>query len=408
MSVRHGFEIRGLDVPRGANPPTGRFGRMFPTLEARPPTGLPMAEKFGLPQGLVDGGFTSHGQDSPTMDAGFTFFGQFIDHNLTSMLGRQVDPEAIHNFRVPMLDLDHLYGTGPFANPHLYDTKSDNTKRVLSLDGVDLARTVPGDGSAGVALIGDPRNDENLLLNHVHLTFIKFHDQVVDALFAKAQQIVRWHYQWIIVHEFLPLVAGQDSVDRVNEHGLQFFAPNGHPFIPVDFKEPPPQDPHQRTDLRGGPVAPEFAVDFTKFFAVNGERPQRVKRIEAKLNTRLLDLPRSPTCRRRFPGSCARWRCAICFPARPRSCPPVRTWPARSARRPSPTPSWAPPARSTSGSTSSKRPSCGTTAAGWDRSGPDRHRGPARPARRRPDVLPVYLPDLDTNPGRQRRQLRHR
>jgi hypothetical protein len=75
MSVRHGFEIRGLDVPRGANPPTGRFGRMFPTLEARPPTGLPMAEKFGLPQGLVDGGFTSHGQDSPTMDAGFTFSG---------------------------------------------------------------------------------------------------------------------------------------------------------------------------------------------------------------------------------------------------------------------------------------------------------------------------------------------
>jgi hypothetical protein len=370
MSMRHGSTTRGLDVPRGVDPPTGRFGRMFPTLEARPPTGLPMAEKFGLPQGLVDGGFTSHGQDSPTMDAGFTFFGQFIDHNLTfdvtSMLGRQVDPEAIHNFRVPMLDLDHLYGSGPFANPHLYDTTSDNTKLVLSPDGVDLARTVPGDGSAGVALIGDPRNDENLLLNQIHLAFIKFHNQVVDALrtqkitdvfgdrlppappssvppelppnasidqllnvrtyfdtlFAKAQQVVRWHYQWIIVHEFLPLVAGQDSVDRVNEHGLQFFAPGGNPFIPVefavaafrfmhptirsdyvindehtlplfplDFNEPAPTDPYLRADLRGGPVAPEFAVDFTKFFAFNGQRPQRAKRIEAKLNTRLLDLP---------------------------------------------------------------------------------------------------------------------
>jgi Animal haem peroxidase len=364
MSLRHGSTTRGLDVSRGVDPPAGRFGRMFPTLEARPPTGLPMAETFGLPQGLMDGGFTSHGQDSPTLDAGFTFFGQFIDHNLTfdatSMLGRQVDPEAIHNFRVPMLDLDHLYGSGPFANPHLYDKGSHNTKLILSANGVDFART-----PADVALIGDPRNDENLLLNQLHLAFIKFHNQVVeelktqkitdvfgdrlppepngdapelpnnasieqllnvrtyyDTLFAKAQQIVRWHYQWIIVHEYLPLVAGQDSVDRVNEHGPQFFTPNGHPFIPVefavaafrfmhptirseyvindqhtlplfplDFRQPIPDDPHQRADLRGGAVAPEFAVDFTKFFSFNGQRPQRARRIEAKLNTRLLDLP---------------------------------------------------------------------------------------------------------------------
>jgi hypothetical protein len=369
MALRHGFEIRGLDVPRGADPPAGRFGRMFPTLDPRPPTGLAMAEKFGLPQGLMDGGFTDHAHDSPTMDAGFTFFGQFVDHNITfdvtSMLGRQVDPLAIHNFRPPMLDLDHLYGAGPFANPHLYDTRSNNTKLVLSHDGVDFARTVPGDDSPGVALIGDPRNDENLLLSQLHLAFIKFHNQVVDALpagkitdvfgdhlppppdpsapapppnasidellsvrtyfdqlFAKAQQIVRWHYQWIIVHEFLPLVAGQDSVDRVSVHGPQFYAPDGNPFIPVefavaafrfmhptirsdylinnthtlplfplDFREPPPKDPHQRADLRGGPVAAEFAVDFTKFFTINGNRPQRAKRIEAKLNRRLLDLP---------------------------------------------------------------------------------------------------------------------
>ncbi len=297
------------------------------------------------------------------MDAGFTFFGQFIDHNLTfdatSMLGRQMDPEAIRNFRVPMLDLDHLYGSGPFANPHLYDTTSDNTKLTLSADGVDFART-----PAGVALIGDPRNDENLLLNQLHLAFIKFHNQVVEALktqkitdvfgehlppapnsvppelppnasieqllnvrtyfdtlFAKAQQIVRWHYQWIIVHEYLPIVAGQDTVDRINENGLQFYLPDGSPFIPVefavaafrfmhptirseyiikddktlplfplDFEDPlPPAD--QRADLRGGPVAPEFAVDFTKFFAINGSHPQRARRIEARINRRLLDLP---------------------------------------------------------------------------------------------------------------------
>ncbi|MGH3829363.1 MAG: peroxidase family protein [Pseudonocardiaceae bacterium] len=369
--ARHGFDVRGLDVPRGANPPAGRFGRLFPTLDPRLPTGLAMAEEFGLPGGLMDGGETTDGTDSPTLDAGFTFFGQFIDHNITfdvtGQLGRQIDPEAVTNFRPPMLDLDHLYGSGPAASPYLYDTTSHNTKLSLSPDGADQART-----SDGVALIGDPRNDENLLLNQLHLAFIKFHNRVVDALmtqkitdvfgnlfpppppanapplppnasidqllavrtyyddvFDKAQQIVRWHFQWIIVHEFLPLVAGQDSVDRVDRDGLQFFAPDGHPFIPVEFAvaafrfmhptirseytindthpdlslfplpDPttgmipdPPMDPHNRTDLRGGLVAPEFAVDFTYFFAIDeGRTPQRAKRIEAKLNTRLLDLP---------------------------------------------------------------------------------------------------------------------
>jgi hypothetical protein len=362
VSTRHGFEVRGLDVPRGTDPPTGRFGRMFPTLQPRPPAGLALAEKLGLPRGLMDGGETTHKQDSPTMDAGFTFFGQFIDHNITldvtSMLGRQIDPDAIQNFRPPMLDLDHLYGAGPFPNPYLYDTISHNTKLALSPDGVDLARTADG-----VALIGDPRNDENLLLNQVHLAFIKFHNRVVDALaageitdafgdpfppapdstppppnatidellsvrtyydelFAKAQQIVRWHYQWIIVHEFLPLVCGQDSVDKVDRDGLQFYAPDGNPFIPVEFAvaafrfmhptirseymindkhtlslfplnfTDPLPPPDQRTDLRGGPVVEEFAVDFRNFFAVDDDRiPARARRIEAKLNTRLLDLP---------------------------------------------------------------------------------------------------------------------
>jgi hypothetical protein len=359
--LRHGFEVRGLDVPRGVGVPTGRFGRLFSNLDPRAPTGLGMAEEFGLPGGLMDGGETTDKQDSPTMDAGFTFLGQFIDHNITfdvtGDLGRQVDPEAVRNFRAPMLDLDHLYGSGPVATPYLYDTVSHNTKLALSADGVDFARTADGQ-----ALIGDPRNDENHLLNQLHLAFIKFHNRVVDALaageitdvfgdpfplppdptppppnasieellsvrtyydelFAKAQQLVRWHYQWIIVHEFLPLVAGQDSVDQVDKHGLQFYAPDGNPFIPVEFAvaafrfmhptirseyvindkhtlplfplnfTDPLPPPHHRTDLRGGPVVKEFAVDFSKFFATDGDRPQRAKRIEAKLNTRLLDLP---------------------------------------------------------------------------------------------------------------------
>jgi hypothetical protein len=140
-----------------------------------------------------------------------------------------------------------------------------------------------------------------------------------DDVFARAQQVVRWHYQWIIVHEFLPLIAGQDTVDRILRDGLQFFAPEGNPFIPVEFAvaafrfmhptirsdyaindkhtlplfplnfTDPLPPPDQRADLHGGPVTEEFAVDFAYLFNVGGGRiPQRAKRIEAKLNTRLL------------------------------------------------------------------------------------------------------------------------
>ena len=60
MQARHGFELRGLDVPGGAHPPTGRFGRLFPTVDPRPPAGLAMAEKLGLPvTGLMGGGETT-------------------------------------------------------------------------------------------------------------------------------------------------------------------------------------------------------------------------------------------------------------------------------------------------------------------------------------------------------------
>ncbi|EWM16549.1 LOW QUALITY PROTEIN: ovoperoxidase, partial [Kutzneria sp. 744] len=479
-TTKHGFEIRGLDVPRGAAPPTGRFGRMFPTLPARPATGLPLAERLGLPGGLMDGGDTTTQQDSPTLDAGFTFLGQFIDHNITfdatGNLGRQVDPEATTNFRPPMLDLDHLYGSGPFASPLLYDTRWHNTKLLVSPDGVDLART-----AGGVALIGDPRNDENLLLNQVHLAFIKFHNRVVDGLmsgeitdvfgnrfppppadpnpnppanasiadllsvrtywddlFAAAQQVVRWHYQWIIVHEYLPLVCGQDSVDTIDRDGLQFFDPAGNPFIPVEFAvagfrfmhptirsdytindkhtlplfplnfdDPAPEDPHDRADLRGGAVAPEFALDFRHFFTIDGSRPQRAKRIEAKLNVRLLDLPPITD----VPAEIGRQLRSLVVRNLLRS--EVQQLP--SGQDISRKIGQVPLTEAELGISGPaylwyyilSRPSCATVAAGWARSARHRQRGADRPAGRGPDsyrsTYPIWTPTL----AEQRGPVRH-
>jgi hypothetical protein len=294
----------------------------------------------------MDSGLEDGTRDSPAIAAGFTFLAQFIDHDLdfdpTSSLERQSDPAAISNFRTPAFDLDNIYGSGPSASPHLYDNTSPGTK--LLVGATDLARS-----AQGTALIGDPRNDENMLVSQLQFAFLKCHNAIVDGLvagtfndvfgapaktntttedlensvFLAAQQLFRWHYQWMIVHEFLPLICGSDIVQDVLRHGPRFFRParQHEPFIPVEFAVAAyrfghptirsryvindsvtlnlfPTNPGApttpRTDLRGGPVDPAFAVDFSKFFDRNPASPaQRAKRIEPQLNTLLLDLPNS-------------------------------------------------------------------------------------------------------------------
>lgn len=358
MSVSHGMPSGALATAAGAT--SGSFGRMFPDLTPRRPTGLEEALRFGAPGGLMDGGRTTDGQLDPELPAGFTFFGQLVDHDLTldvlSRLGEQDDPRRTIDFRTPRLELDNVYGAGPVVTPQLYDGSREG-RLALSADGVDMART-----GQGLALIGDPRNDENMLLAQLHVAVIKFHNRVTDllaagevtdvfgeplpplppdepptrqpgvpldqlldvsnyfdALFASARRLVRWHYQWIIVHEFLPHFGEPEIVRDIDENGPRFFRPGDAPFIPLEFAaaafrfghatirseyqvnegfsgkifpDDPDSDPDRRSDLRGGPVAPENAVDWRFFFPVSKEvGPQTTRRLQATLNTRLLDLP---------------------------------------------------------------------------------------------------------------------
>lgn len=264
---------------------------MFPNLPARRPTGLEAAKEFGLPDGRMDGSQTDDDQENPALPAGFTYLGQFIDHDLTldvfSELGRNAESGRLTDFRTPRLDMDNLYGVGPTVSPHLYDPDSRDTKLALSEDG-DLART-----GQGVALIGDPRNDENLIPAQFHLALIKFHYRVVDAL--RAGEI-------------------NDALGR-----------------PL----PPPDDPTPRTDLRGGAVLPEHALNWTFFFPVRSDRRhQSAKRITSVLDSQLLDLPVSAVPGRRterWPGPWRRSWSATCCAVRPSGCPPGRTSHARSA-----------------------------------------------------------------------------
>jgi hypothetical protein len=278
----------------------------------------------------MDGGNPGLGdttQNNPRIRAGYTFLGQFIDHDITldvtSSLEQENDPDAVENFRTPALELDSVYGLGPALQPYLYD-RERSFRFLLGDEGNDLPRN-----SQGCALIGDLRNDENLIISQLHLLFLKFHNKVfdnhtnsnlpLDKRFAEAQRIVRWHYQWIVVHEFLPRILGTNTTARLfRDKPLQF---PGRPFMPLEFSVaayrfghsqvrpgyligtrgaalfPPPPAPGQPpsapglADLRGfRPVPPELVVDWAKFFGPPSTA-QDSKLVDTKLSTVLLQLP---------------------------------------------------------------------------------------------------------------------
>jgi hypothetical protein len=277
----HGVPPRGLESTPSSRVFSGRFGRMFrnlPTYEVADASlvalGLSMIQE--LEDGALDKPLGEEDDDENTaqlpdgslrLPAGYTYFGQFVDHDITfdpvSSLQRQDDPEALVDFRTPRFDLDSIYGRGPADQPYLYDdgvhlslgkTVSDTT----AFAGPDLLRV-----DTGRAVIGDPRNDENLIVSQLQSTMLRFHNAVLDRVgaehpewsksdvFKLAQQQVRWHYQWIVIHDFLPRLVGQDVVDAILnpksyltspelsgvavKPDLRFYHWRQTPYMPVEF-----------------------------------------------------------------------------------------------------------------------------------------------------------------------------
>jgi heme peroxidase len=197
---------------------------------------------------IVDPALNVNNPNNATHTAGTTFMGQFMDHDMTfdqtSALGLETDPEDSPNTRSPTLDLDSCYLGGPRRAPHLYGHESSTIKFKIGFGGLfeDLPRA-----SNGTAILGDPRNDENLMLAGLHVAFLLFHNRAVDYVkarnrrmddddvFQEARRLTRWHYQWMIVHEFLPLFIGQSLTDRILFRGRRFYRPNVA-FMPVEFQ----------------------------------------------------------------------------------------------------------------------------------------------------------------------------
>lgn len=381
-----------LTVTKPTQPrfPDDVFSRMFPGLPPFAPQtdeSREHAKKLGEKGGLIDAldlltdpkesilnpaVHSPHNPDNMTgatinLTAGMTFFGQFLDHDLTLALKapllENTNPRQTTNFRTAEFDLDSVYGNGPTGSPELYDTSSGDIKfKVEAIPGSDQVSRkgavrfdLPRDAS-GNAIIGDSRNDENVILSQFHLAMLKFHNAIVDQLradqanatrsaqdiFKEAQQQVRWHYQWIVLNEFLPQTIGQGRVNEILKNGPRFYkvtdgtqdslfrSPRREPLIPVEFAVAAYRFGHSQirpsyrlnfgadpekggspffafifdvttdqisrndpNDLRGGKRAPRRFVDWQTFFDFGDSNVRPNKKIDSKLSTPMMLLPGS-------------------------------------------------------------------------------------------------------------------
>ena len=304
---------QGIDAPL-----TGpSYSRLFPDLPA-----FSADEAFlyalGRSGGLCDCGDEDDAADSlGTEAAGWPFFGQYIAHDITadrSRLKSHVNPSELRNARSPRLNLESLYGDGPVGHPYLF-ARSDPAKLLTGLDGNDVLRN-----SEGTAVIGDPRNDSHVFMSQMHLAFVRAHNAFVDIMrsegtpesgvFETAAQELRWHYQTVILREFLPRLIGPDLVASLLDEGPRYYRPRGQPFIPLEFADAAYRYGHSQIrhkyvlndrsgpvrifpDLIGfRPVAPNQTIDWAFLFDSPG-RPAaaRAKKIDGRLVAALIALP---------------------------------------------------------------------------------------------------------------------
>src|SRR5215216_3254900 len=241
------------------------FDFLFPTLQSNPANLLP--QEAATPARLKELGRAMVDPGAPTGDstvpAIYTYFGQFVDHDITLESGSFTTAQLVSSAMTPLplarirddlknlhtatLELDSLYGPpAPRAFPNLNKMQIG---RVTSLQGTEApSLRPPGKGDDNdlpreprspdfahdrAARIGDPRNDENLIVAQLHLAFLKAHNRLVDQgrTFAQARRLLRQHHQHIVIQDFLKRVTDPAVVDSILANGNRFYDALAEPFF---------------------------------------------------------------------------------------------------------------------------------------------------------------------------------
>jgi Animal haem peroxidase len=277
-------------------------------------------------------------EEDPAIPAAYTYLGQFADHDLTydptSSLRQSLDRaqiEKLADFRTPRFDLDNLYGRGPADQPYMYapDGIRMLLGRPLSGNPEDPHAVQVPRGPNDRALIGDPRNDENRIVSQLHAVFLRFHNRVADELgegasFEEVREQVRWHYQLMLVTDFLPAIIDGETYERVFgdlyhpvpaipklRGGLRLMPVEfsvaayrfGHSMIRSEYRlnanvERPiffSRNSDDKADLGGfRPIPDGWAIDWNLFIGLSDpvvRRPQHAFKIDTSLASPLRRLP---------------------------------------------------------------------------------------------------------------------
>lgn len=335
----------GQVAPRGLiNTPRqrsydGRFGRLFQNLAGQPahdPSNENHQNELRrIAEAMREG--AGEGTDNARIPAGYVYLGQFVDHDITfdptSQLGRRNDPDGLINFRTPRFDLDSVYGSGPSDEPFQYAHGGQHDGFALLIEdrgGPDLPRN---NDTPKRALIGDPRNDENGIISQLQVAFLSLHNRLMDDLvgeladpptrFDRAQRTAQWHYQWVVAHDFLRRVIGDELHDRLlvstaepdgsRREGvrLRHYRHKTNPYLPVEFSVAAYRYGHSqvrdeysinksfrrrlfdvgREDFRGfQPLRPGWHASWPFFFALDDQGPQLSRALDSSLALTLTTL----------------------------------------------------------------------------------------------------------------------
>lgn len=280
---------------------------------------------------MIVSGSTADRQQIP---AGYTYFGQFVDHDITRddrALSKASHGEA-KNLRTPTLDLDSVYDLPKDSRILSFDDSTDTFK--VYIRKTDLHKLpykdLPRDG--GKAIIGDDRNDENAIVCQLHLAFLLAHNELVKRTgsYRRAKQTLRWLYHWVILKDFLPRIVHHDILElalknqsyvnrgpfgklKDNDMPAEFsyaayrfghsmvrddYQTNSSPFFgsnePVTLFDGRDKNDPNKDDLTGGrPLQSRQVIQWDQFLKMATSKagfPQKAMPIDTKLSSSLAQL----------------------------------------------------------------------------------------------------------------------